>query len=59
MVPAALPHWDWRAWLYALLSLSMVRMAPVALSLARSGLRPAKALPYRCSWNRQWSSRSC
>ena len=41
MVPAALPHWDWRAWLYALLSLSMVRMAPVALSLARSGLRPA------------------
>ena len=41
MVPAALPHWDGRAWLYALASLSVVRMAPVALSLARSGLRPA------------------
>ena len=41
MVPAALPHWDWPTWLYALSSLSVVRMAPVALSLARSGLRPA------------------
>ena len=28
-------------WLYALASLSVVRMAPVALSLVRSGLRPA------------------
>ena len=28
-------------WLYALASLSVVRMAPVAVSLARSGLRPA------------------
>ena len=41
MVPAALPHWDHRMWLYALASLSVVRMAPVALSLVRSGLRPA------------------
>ena len=41
MVPAALPHWDYRVWLYAILSLSVVRMVPVALSLARSGLRPA------------------
>ena len=41
LVPAALPHWDHRAWLYALSSLSVVRMAPVALSLAGSGLRPA------------------
>ena len=41
MVPEALPHWDHRVWLYALASLSVVRMAPVALSLVRSGLRPA------------------
>ena len=41
MVPEALPHWDHRAWLYALASLSVVRMAPVTLSLVRSGLRPA------------------
>ena len=41
MAPAALPHWDWRTTLYALSSLSLVRMAPVALSLVRSGLRPA------------------
>ena len=41
MVPEALPHWDYRVWLYAILSLSVVRMVPVALSLARSGLRPA------------------
>ena len=41
LVPAALPHWDYRVWLYALLSLTVVRAAPVALSLARSGLRPA------------------
>ena len=41
MVPAALPHWDYLVWLYALSSLSVVRMVPVALSLTRSGLRPA------------------
>ena len=41
LVPAALPHWDYSVWLYALSSLSVVRMVPVALSLARSGLRPA------------------
>ena len=41
LVPAALPHWDHRVWLYAVASLSVVRMAPVALSLAGSRLRPA------------------
>ena len=40
-MPAALPHWDHRVWLYAVASLSVVRMAPVALSLAGSQLRPA------------------
>jgi NhaP-type Na+/H+ or K+/H+ antiporter len=42
LVPAALPHWDSRAWIYALLSLTIIRMLPVALSLIGSGLdRPA------------------
>jgi NhaP-type Na+/H+ or K+/H+ antiporter len=41
MVPAALPHWDGRAVAYAVLSLTVVRMLPVALSLLGAGLRPA------------------
>ena len=40
LVPEALPHWDHRVLLYAVASLSAVRMAPVAVSLIRSGLRP-------------------
>lgn len=41
MVPEALPHWDAGAWIYAALSLTVVRMAPVALCLLGTGLRPA------------------
>ncbi len=41
MVPHALPHWDGRALVYALLSLTVVRMLPVAISLLGAGLRPA------------------
>ena len=33
MVPLALPHWDLAAWIYALLSLTIIRMLPVGLSL--------------------------
>ena len=40
LVPEALRHWDHRVWLYAVSSLSVVRMVPVAVSLVRSGLRP-------------------
>ncbi|WP_326586309.1 cation:proton antiporter [Streptomyces sp. NBC_01294] len=36
----ALEHLSWRICLYAVLSLTVVRMLPVALSLAGSGLRP-------------------
>jgi sodium/hydrogen antiporter len=32
-VPAAAKHWDGSAWLYAVLSLTVIRMLPVALSL--------------------------
>lgn len=37
MVPKALPFWDFKAFLYAFLSLTLIRMGPVMLSLA--GLR--------------------
>ncbi len=41
MVPDALSHLDARIVAYALLSLTLFRMLPVALSLLGSGLRPA------------------
>ena len=41
MLPEALPHVTGAAVLYALLSLTIVRMLPVALSLLGTGLRPA------------------
>jgi NhaP-type Na+/H+ or K+/H+ antiporter len=42
LVPEALPHWDSRAWIYAILSLTVIRMLPVALSLVGAGLdRPS------------------
>ena len=41
MVPEAAAYWDGRVWLYAVLSLTAVRMVPVAISLVGSGLRPA------------------
>lgn len=33
LVPLAFPYWDLRAWIYAILSLTVIRMVPVALSL--------------------------
>lgn len=44
MVPEAAAHWDWAAVAYALASLTIVRMLPVWLSLARSGLDLRSAL---------------
>jgi NhaP-type Na+/H+ or K+/H+ antiporter len=41
MVPAALAHAGAEALVYALLSLTLIRMLPVAVSLVGSGLRPA------------------
>src|SRR3954454_5749581 len=38
MLPLALPCWDLRTLAYALLSLTLVRMLPVALALLGSGL---------------------
>jgi sodium/hydrogen antiporter len=33
LVPFSYPYWDWHAWVYAILSLSVIRMIPVAISL--------------------------
>lgn len=33
MVPSAYEYWDYRAWMYAILSLTVIRMVPVAVSL--------------------------
>jgi NhaP-type Na+/H+ or K+/H+ antiporter len=33
LVPVSYPYWDWRTWTYALLSLTIIRMVPVAFSL--------------------------
>ena len=41
MLPEALPHATGEAILYALLSLTVIRMVPVTLSLLGTGLRPA------------------
>jgi NhaP-type Na+/H+ or K+/H+ antiporter len=38
LIPATLPYWDVRAWIYAILSLTVIRMIPVALSLIGSKL---------------------
>ena len=39
MVPEAIAHFSWQVLLYSLLSLTLIRMAPVAISLMGSGLR--------------------
>jgi NhaP-type Na+/H+ or K+/H+ antiporter len=41
MVPEALRHLSWQTVLYAILSLTVIRMLPVALALLGKGLKPA------------------
>lgn len=38
LVPVSFPFWDWQAVVYSLLSLTVIRMLPVAISLIGSGL---------------------
>jgi sodium/hydrogen antiporter len=38
LVPVSYPYWDWQAVVYAVLSLTVIRMVPVAVSLIGSGL---------------------
>jgi len=40
ILPIGVPHWDFATLLYAVLSLTLVRMLPVALSLVGTGLGP-------------------
>ncbi|HKJ51273.1 MAG TPA: cation:proton antiporter [Gammaproteobacteria bacterium] len=44
MVPVSMPYWDLTAWIYALLSLSVIRLLPVAISLFGSRLDLATVL---------------
>jgi NhaP-type Na+/H+ or K+/H+ antiporter len=48
LVPVSSQYWDWQAWVYALLSLTVIRMLPVALSLIGSGL------PMKTVWFIGW-----
>lgn len=38
LVPLSYIHWDWKTLVYAVLSLTVIRMLPVALSLVKTGL---------------------
>jgi NhaP-type Na+/H+ or K+/H+ antiporter len=38
LIPLSIPYWDWKAFVYALLSLTVIRMVPVAVSLIGTGL---------------------
>lgn len=38
LVPLSYPHWDWASLVYAILSLTVIRMIPVALCLWRTDL---------------------
>ena len=38
LIPISIPYWDMRAIVYAILSLTVIRMLPVAISLIGSGL---------------------
>ena len=37
-IPQAIPYWDVKAWIYALLSLTVIRMVPVAVALKGTGM---------------------
>jgi NhaP-type Na+/H+ or K+/H+ antiporter len=38
LIPISYTHWDWRAWVYAVLSLTVIRILPVVLSLKGTDL---------------------
>lgn len=44
LVPRSFPFWDWRAVVYALLSLTVIRMLPVAISLLGTDLKAKSVL---------------
>jgi sodium/hydrogen antiporter len=48
LIPISYTHWDWRAWVYAVLSLTVIRILPVVLSLAGTGL--TRGTKYFIGW---------
>lgn len=48
LIPLSFPHWDWRAWIYAILSLTVIRILPVVLSLAGTDL--TRGTKYFIGW---------
>lgn len=48
LIPFSFPHWDWRAWVYAFLSLTVIRIMPVVLSLAGTDL--TRGTKYFIGW---------
>jgi NhaP-type Na+/H+ or K+/H+ antiporter len=56
--PYHYPYWDWRALVYAVLSLTVIRMVPVALSLLGSGLDQEDRLVHRVVWPTRYRLRT-
>jgi NhaP-type Na+/H+ or K+/H+ antiporter len=48
LIPLSYTHWDWRAWVYAILSLTVIRILPVVLSLSGTGL--SRGTKYFIGW---------
>lgn len=48
LIPISYMHWDWHAWVYAILSLSVIRILPVVLSLAGTDL--SRGTKYFIGW---------
>jgi NhaP-type Na+/H+ or K+/H+ antiporter len=48
LIPITYQHWDWRAWVYAILSLTVIRILPVVLSL--SGTDLSRGTKYFIGW---------
>jgi len=48
LIPISYQHWDWHAWVYAILSLTVIRILPVVLSLA--GTELTRGSKYFIGW---------
>jgi len=48
LIPRFYQHWDWQAWIYAILSLTVIRILPVVLSLAGTDL--SRGTKYFIGW---------
>ncbi len=48
LVPDTFPLWNWQTWIYAILSLTVIRILPVVLSLSGTGI--SKGSKYFIGW---------